>query len=256
MTDFGLKDGNVGVMKGIILGIAPHAHIVDISHHIEPQNIREAALILFRSAPYFPQGTIHVVVVDPGVGTSRRPIAARIGSQFFVGPDNGILTMWLEQSESQDQQNEFVHLEHPQYWLPEISHVFHGRDIFAPTAAHLANGVTLQALGKQISDPVRLFLPQPQPTALGLLGEIIHVDHFGNLSTNIRCEHLAPQAEVIVRLAGVEIQGLVRTFGERPSGEVVALYGSTGNLIISVVNGNAAKRLNVNIGERVEVVLA
>ena len=254
MTDFGLKDGNVGVMKGVISGIAPSAQIIDLSHQIGAQNVAEAALILSRSAPYFPQGTIHVVVVDPGVGTSRRPIAARIGAQFFVGPDNGILTQWLEQSENNGQKNYFIHLDRPQFWLPEISHVFHGRDIFAPTAAHLANGAALEALGSPISDPVRLRLPQPQPTPHGLRGEIIHIDHFGNLSTNFRREHLAPLGEVIVRLAGANIHGLVSTFGERPPGELVSLYGSTGNLIVSVVNGNAAERLNANIGESVEVV--
>lgn len=255
MTDFGLKDGNVGVMKGVIHGIAPQAQIIDLSHQIGPQNIREAALILARSAPYFPQGTIHVVVVDPGVGTTRRPIAGQIGSQYFVGPDNGILTMWLEQSEEQNLESRFIHLDRPQFWLPEISHVFHGRDIFAPSAAHLANGVTLDILGSAIFNPVRLRLPKPQTTPQGIVGEIIHIDHFGNLSSNIRQEHLKTLSKVIVRLAGVEIQGLVNTFGERPEGELIALYGSTGNLIISVVNGSAAERLGIGIGAKVEVVL-
>lgn len=260
MTDFGLKDGNVGVMKGVIWGIAPQSQIIDLSHLIGPQNVSEAALILSRSAPYFPQGTIHLVVVDPGVGTARRPIAAQIGSQFFVGPDNGILTAWLEQSENRGQKSRFYQLDRPQYWLAEVSHVFHGRDIFAPIAAHLANGTALDALGSPISNPLRLQLPQPQPVPNGLLGEIIHIDHFGSLSTNIRREHLDPllasQAEIIVRLGSVEIKGMVNTFGERPAGELVALYGSTGSLIISVVNGSAAKRLNIEPGERVEVYLA
>ncbi len=260
MTDFGLKDGNVGVMKGVIWGIAPQAQIIDLSHLIGPQNVGEAALILSRSAPYFPQGAIHIVVVDPGVGTARRPIAAQIGSQFFVGPDNGILTTWLEESENKGQESRFYRLDRPQYWLPEVSHVFHGRDIFAPIAAHLANGMALDALGSPISDPLRLQLPQPKPIPGGLMGEIIHIDHFGSLSTNIRREHLDPlltsQTEVFVRLAGVEIKGMVQTFGERPPGELVALYGSTGNLIVSVVNGSAAERLNLKTGERVEVSLA
>lgn len=253
MTDFGLKDGNVGVMKGVIWRIAPGTQIADLSHQIGPQNIAEAALVLSRSAPYFPEGTIHVVVVDPGVGTARRPIAARLGDQFYVGPDNGSLTLWLEQAESAGQPVQIVVLDKPQYWLAQVSHVFHGRDIFAPSAAHLANGMALDDFGSPIDNPLRLSLPRPTRTARGLRGEVIHIDHFGNVSTNIGSAHLG-QAEVsLVRLAGVEIHGLVRTFGERPPGELVALYGSTGSLIVSVVNGSAAQQLGINVGEPVEV---
>lgn len=252
-TDFGIKDGNVAVMKGVIWRIAPGVPIADISHHISPQNIPKAALILVRSAPYFPPGTIHLVVVDPGVGTERRPMAARLGSQYYVGPDNGILTLWLERAAAQKLATSFVHLNRPEYWLPEVSHVFHGRDIFAPVAAHLARGVPLNELGSPITDPVLLRLPQPIRTESGYTGQIIHIDHFGNVSTNIRQEHLGQPRQMRVRLAGVEIEGMVKTFGERPPGELVALYGSTGNLIISVVNGNAALRLNVQPGDPVEV---
>ena len=257
MTDFGLKDGNVGVMKGVILGIAPQAQIVDLSHLIPPQDLPEAALILRRSATYFPPGTIHVVVVDPGVGTARRPVAARLGEQYFVGPDNGVITMLLEYAESSAWSVAFVHLDRPQFWLPEVSHVFHGRDIFAPSAAHLANGVALTELGTPICDPVRLALPRPVQTASGWHGEIIHIDHFGNLASNVRLEHLpewqtAPE-KLVVRLCGTEIRGLVETFGERPAGELVALFGSTGNLIVSVVNGSAAKSLGARVGDNFEV---
>jgi hypothetical protein len=257
MTDFGIRDGNVGVMKGVIWGIAPQAQIADLSHTISPQNIREAALILARSAPYFPPGTIHVVVVDPGVGTARRPIAARLGNQYFVGPDNGILTLLLERAEAEGWNVEIVHTNRPEYWLAEVSHVFHGRDIFSPVAAHLANGIPLQTLGTPVTDPVRLALPRPQPTPTGWQGEIIHIDHFGNLSSNIRQEHLGepPQDSIQVHLCGVKIQGKVRTFGDRPTGDLIALYGSTGNLIISVVNGNAANRLNASVGDPVEVIV-
>jgi hypothetical protein len=257
MTDFGIKDGNVGVMKGVIWRIAPQAQIADLSHSISPQNIREAALILARSAPYFPPGTIHVVVVDPGVGTTRRPIAARLGDQYFVGPDNGILTLLLERAEAEGRSVEIVHTNRSEYWLAEVSHVFHGRDIFSPVAAHLANGIPLTTLGLPVTDPVRLALPRPQPTPAGWQGEIIHIDHFGNLSTNIRQEHLGepPQDSIQVHLCGVKIQGKVRTFGDRPTGELIALYGSTGNLIISVVNGNAANRLNASVGDKVEVII-
>lgn len=255
MTDFGLKDGNVGVLKGVIWSIAPQAQIADLSHLISPQNIAEAALILSRQAPFFPPGTIHVVVVDPGVGTERRPMAARIGPYFYVGPDNGILTLLLDRAGSEGWALEFVHLDRPQYWLPEVSNVFHGRDIFSPAAGHLAAGVPLSDLGTPIQDPVRLQLPQPERTTHGLRGQVIHIDHFGNLSTNIRREHLGePPTVLVVRLRGAEVHGMVRTFGDRPFGELVALYGSSGNLILSVVNGSAAEHLRAEIGDEVEVV--
>lgn len=259
-TDFGLKDGNVGVMKGVILGIAPCTHMVDISHLISPQDVREAALIVFRSAPYFPPKTIHVVVVDPGVGTARRPIAAQLDDQLFVGPDNGFLTMLWEQAEARGRCIQFVHLDQPVFWLPEVSHVFHGRDIFAPVAAHLANGKSLLAVGSPISDAVRLPLPRPVRTSSGWRGEVIHVDHFGNVSSNIRIEQLSPFSTseprgIIVRVGGEEIHGLVTTFGDRPAGELIALFGSSGNLIVAVVNGRAAGRLGVKVGDPVEVVL-
>lgn len=253
MTDFGLKDGNVGVMKGVILSIAPQAHLIDLSHLISPQNVAEAALILHRSVPYFPRGSIHLVVVDPGVGTARRPMAAELDDQYFVGPDNGLITRWLERLERQGKPARFFHLDQRQYWLPEVSHVFHGRDIFAPSAAHLAAGVPLEKLGTPIHDPVRLDLPQPQRTALGWQAQVIHVDHFGNLSTNLYDEHLAGQSVSAVHIAGATIPGMVRTFGERPEGELVALFGSTGNLIISVVNGSAAQRLKASPGDQVDV---
>jgi S-adenosylmethionine hydrolase len=149
---------------------------------------------------------------------------------------------------------EVVHLDRPQYWLPEVSHVFHGRDIFAPAAGHLAAGVPLHELGTAIHDPVRLQLPQPERTAEGCRGQVIYTDHFGNLTTNIRREQLGePAPGVRVRLRGIEIRGLARTFGEQPTGELVALYGSSGDLIISVVNGSAA--LQAEVGDAVEVII-
>jgi S-adenosyl-L-methionine hydrolase (adenosine-forming) len=259
MTDFGIKDGNVGVMKGVIWGISPDAHIADLSHMVGPQNVAEAALILFRSAPYFPKGTIHVVVVDPGVGTARRPMAARIGDSLYVGPDNGIITLLLERAEREKQPCEFVELKDPKYRLPVVSHVFHGRDIFAPAAGHLASGVPLGKLGPGFDDPVRLELPKPSRISAGWKGEVIHIDHFGNVASNIRIEDMqaaiSEKERVRVRLADTEIKGLVDTFGERPVGEVVALFGSTGNLIVSVVNGNAAQKLGVKVGDPFEALL-
>jgi S-adenosylmethionine hydrolase len=257
MTDFGLKDGNVGVMKGVILGIAPSAQIVDLSHLITPQNVREAALILLRSAPYFPENSIHIVVVDPGVGTARRPLAARIGTQYYVGPDNGTLTLLLDCAAKEGWEMEFVHLNQPEYWLSSVSYVFHGRDIFAPVAAHLSIGVPLKDLGTPFENPVRLDLPQPVKTPNGWVGEVIHIDHFGNAASNLRTETLGAALkemdQLTVRVGGVEIHGLINTFGERAVGELVALMGSTGNLIISVVNGSAAGRLNLKVGDAFEV---
>jgi S-adenosylmethionine hydrolase len=258
MTDFGIKDGNVGVMKGVIWGICPTAQISDLSHMIQAQNIREAGYILARSAPYFPKGTIHVVVVDPGVGTARRPMAARIGDWFYVGPDNGTITVWLERARQEGWETEFVELNRNQYWLHEISHVFHGRDIFSPVAAHLANGVALYELGTPFTDPVRLNLPTPEKTERGWRGEVIHIDHFGNVSTNIRVEQLGDslnrKGNVLIHLNGVEIKGMVDTFGERAAGELVALIGSTGNLGIAVVNGTAQQRLGTKVGDEVDIV--
>lgn len=253
LTDFGLKDGNVGVMKGVILRIEPDAQIIDLSHLIPPQNVAEAGLILARSIPFFPPGSIHVVVVDPGVGTARRPFAARIGSQFVVGPDNGFITQILERAEARKEIIEFVHLDRPEYWLPEISHVFHGRDIFAPAAAHLASGASLHDLGRSFTDPVRLEPPHLSKTIQGWQGEVIHIDHFGNISTNIRQEHLGYPPKAVIQICGVEIPGMVRTFGERPPGELVSLYGSTGNLLVCVVNGSAAQRLGAKVGDPCEV---
>ena len=258
MTDFGIKDGNVGVMKGVIWGICPTAQISDLSHMVQAQNIREAAYIFARSVPYFPKRSIHVVVVDPGVGTQRRPMAAQIGDWFYVGPDNGTITGLLERAEQEGWQTTFVELNERKYWLPVISHVFHGRDIFSPVAAHLANGVRLDELGTSFNDPVRLELPKPQRTNGGWRGEVTHVDHFGNISTNLRAEHLGEamkeKEKIVVRLSGSEINGMVNTFGERPVGELIALIGSTGNLGIAVVNGNAVQRLGTKIGDSVEVV--
>jgi S-adenosylmethionine hydrolase len=165
----------------------------------------------------------------------------------------------LQQAEKEDWSVEFVHLNKPEFWLPMVSYVFHGRDIFAPVAAHISTGVPLSDLGSPFVDPVRLALPQPQKTASGWLGEIIHIDHFGNIASNIRTETLAlalkNKAGISVRVAGVEIKGLVNTFGEREAGELVALMGSTGNLIVSVVNGSAANLLDAKVGDRFEAIL-
>jgi S-adenosyl-L-methionine hydrolase (adenosine-forming) len=253
LTDFGLKDGYVGVMKGVIWGIAPQAQIADITHQIHPQNVLEGALAFGRVASFFPGGTIHVGVVDPGVGTSRRPIAARLGEQFFVGPDNGLCTVILEHARELGAAIQFIHLDRSEYWLPDVSSVFHGRDIFAPVAAHLANGITVTDLGAIIEDPILLEIPKPKRIQRGWLGQVIIVDNFGNLSTNLTGAHLAEEGEYKVVIAGHILQGLIRTFGEAKLGELVVLIGEAGDLSISVVNGSAADRLRVGVGEPVKI---
>jgi hypothetical protein len=253
LTDFGLKDGYVGVMKGVIWSIAPQAQIADITHQIRPQNVMEGALALGRATPYFPPGTVHVAVVDPGVGTQRRPIAARLGIRFFVGPDNGLCTVMVEQARRQGAEIRFYHLDQPRYWLPAVSNVFHGRDIFSPVAAHLVNGVPIEALGAPISDPVLLALPEPQRHGGGWRGQVMVVDNFGNLSTNLTRQHLLEQGAVTVRIAGQSVRGLVRTFGDGEPGQLVALIGEEDELTISIVNGDAAAALGAGVGDPVEV---
>jgi S-adenosylmethionine hydrolase len=255
MTDFGTEDGNVGVMKGVIWNIMPEAKIADLSHEVSPQNIRQAVFILDRHAFYFPENTIHVVVVDPGVGTERRPIAAQFGPQRFVGPDNGVCTGMLERAEQNNWPIQVIHLNQPRYWLSKVSDVFHGRDIFSPVAAHWAAGVALAELGTPIDNPVRLSLPRPRRTEKGWVGEVVYIDHFGNIATNIHRNDLAGLGQVDVRLCGVTIEGMVRTFGERRAGELIALYSSNDYLIVSVVNSNAAQRIKASIADPVEVSL-
>jgi S-adenosyl-L-methionine hydrolase (adenosine-forming) len=253
LTDFGLQDGYPGVMKGVIWGIAPEAQIADLTHFIHPQNVLEGALVLGRSAPYFPTGTIHTAVVDPGVGTQRRPIAAWLGNFYFVGPDNGLFTVLFERAQQQGDKIQIIHLDRPGYWLPEISRVFHGRDIFAPVAAHLANGIPLVELGTPMSNPQVLEIPRPQSTGEGWLGQVVMIDYFGNLATNLERQHLAGIGAVRVRIAGQEIRGLLNTFADAETGQLAAMYGEANDLMIAVNNGSAAQFLDVKVGEPVEV---
>lgn len=254
LTDFGMRDGYTGVMRGVIYGIAPEAQIADITHTIRPQNVLEGSLIWKRAYTYFPEGTVHVGVVDPGVGTARRPIAARIGNYFFVCPDNGLLTPILEEAEQNGQPVEIVHLNKPRYWLPTVSNVFHGRDIFSPAAAHIANGVPLTDLGTPIDDALRMEMPRPEVTAHGWSGQVISIDHFGNLRTNLLRSLLGDATDLRVRIAGNEIKGLSQTFGDQPEGALIALFDSDNDLAVSIVGGNAAREIGAEIGTPVEVV--
>lgn len=255
-TDFGSKNEFVSVMKGVILGISPAVQLVDVTHAIAPQNILDGAFAVWRATPFFPAHTVHLFVVDPGVGTSRRPIAARIGSQYFVGPDNGLLTPIIESAEQAGSEMEFIHLENAKYFLPVISRTFHGRDIFSPVAAHIANGVALAELGTRISDPVRLALPKPIKTETGWTAHITVVDVFGNLTLDLPSSALQNQTSILFRLSGAEISGVVDSYGQRSPGDLVAVVDSEGFIEIAEVNGSAAKRLNVNVGDMVEVILS
>lgn len=254
-TDFGVRDGDVSVTKGVMKGYAPDADLIDVTHLIQPQNVAEAAVILSRTVFYFPPETIHMFVVDPGVGTARNGLAGRIGDQWVVGPDNGALTLVLQQAEARGLELQFVRLAEPRYWRPEVSSIFHGRDIFAPVCAHLANGVPLDAFGPALPAPVRLPVAPVTRTATGLLGEIIFTDHFGNCSSNINAADLAGLGPVRVRVRGTEIIGLARTFGDRPVGSLTALINHVGELEVAVVNGSARERLGITVGDRIEVIV-
>jgi len=252
-TDFGTGGHEAGVLKGVIWTIAPAVQIADLSHEVTPQDIIEGALLLWRSAPYFPAGTIHLAVIDPGVGTPRRGIATHIGTQYFVGPDNGLFSMVLARAGENQQRIRVIQLDQPKFWLPEVTSVFHGRDVFAPVAAHLACGTPMDALGTPISDPVRLEIPKPVRTSFGWVGEVIHVDRFGNLSTNLQASHLEGMTDAVIRIKHTQIDGLVAAFGQRPAGTLVALLDSSGSLAISVVNGSAAQHLQASVGDGVEL---
>lgn len=253
LTDFGTRDGYPGIMKGVIWTITPDAEIVDITHDIAPQNILEGALTLARTVPYYPPGTVHIAVIDPGVGTARRPIAARAGESFLVGPDNGLFSFLLQKAWKEQAEVEIVHLDQPRYWLPDVSSSFHGRDIFAPAGAHLARGVPLSELGTPIKDPVLISLPAPRRGPTGWHGEVVHIDSFGNLSTNLDRSHLPSSGAIAIRIADQTIQALSHSFGDGHPGDLVAFIDSSGKLAVAVVNGSAARRLQAGIGQPVEL---
>ncbi len=256
LTDFGTRDGFVGIMKGVIWGIAPQVQIADISHEVQPQNILQGALTLAQSWQYFPAGSIHVAVVDPGVGTHRRALAARLREHFFVLPDNGLITLPYQQALAQNWPVQLVQLDNPEFWLPRVSRTFHGRDIFAPAAAHIARGVPLDKLGSSLSKPVLLDIPQAQVTGEGYHAQVMMIDVFGNLITNLSEEQLSGRKVVSVTCEGVTTSRFVDTFGEGSHGELVAMIDSAGYLSLCEVNGNAAARLKAGVGSPVEVRLS
>lgn len=263
-TDFGTRDGFVGAMKGVILSINPRAVIVDISHDIAPQQIAQGAFVLASAAPYFPARTIHVAVVDPGVGSARRPIALQIGETFFVAPDNGVLTLVCAKLktpsptlalpvENQESELGAVHLNRAEFWLPRVSRTFHGRDIFAPVAAHLSLGVPLAALGDPIHAWAQLALAEPYRAGDQICGQVIYVDRFGNAVTNIGEVLLAglERGRVGVRVAGRVLRGIAPTYVAVAPGEPLALVSSAEQVEIAVRDGSAADALGIRVGDAV-----
>lgn len=250
-TDFGTDSPYVAAMKGVILTINPAARLIDLSHQIPPQNVRHAAYFLAESIPYFPAGTIHIFVVDPGVGTERRLLYAELAGQRLLAPDNGCWTLIPEAASAAP----VIHLSEARYWRSVVSDTFHGRDIVAPVAAHLSLGISPTSLGPKVADWMRLQEPLPRRTPSGLIGEVVFLDHFGNLITNIPgAEYVALSGNagrVVVGDRGVDRR--VRTYGEATPGTLVSLVSSSGRLEIAEVNGNAARRLGVGVGAKVTV---
>ena len=242
LTDFGTSDGYVAAMKGVIAAIAPDARVDDAAHDIPPGDVAGAALALRRYWRLYPAGTVHVAVVDPGVGSDRRGIALEVDGRFLVGPDNGVFTHVLREAE----RVQAVSLESAEYFRAEVSATFHGRDIFAPVAAHIARGVRLVSLGARITDPVQLPWPEPQRTADAVEGVVVHADRFGNLITNIPGDWCARGSTVW--LGERRIGPLFLTHADVAPGEPAALIGSAGFLEISVRDGSAAEVLAANRG--------
>jgi S-adenosylmethionine hydrolase len=250
-TDFGTSGPYVAAMKGILLGLAPAARLVDVCHTIGPQNILEGAFVLAGIVEAFPGGTVHLAVVDPGVGTDRRLIAVSLAGQWFVLPDNGLITGAARGRTPAG----IWELTNPALRRPTVAPTFHGRDILAPAAAHLVRGGDPAELGplRDGFDTLRNFEPTVNPD--GLTGEVIFRDTFGNLITNLEAERLAgvPPGAWTVEVAGTQIEGLVRTYGECPTGTLVALIGSSGAVEIAAVNGDASEQLSAGTGSTVRI---
>jgi S-adenosyl-L-methionine hydrolase (adenosine-forming) len=251
-TDFGLTDHFVGVMKGVILGVCPQAEIVDISHDVQPFEIDQAAFLVAQAYKYFPKKTVHVVVVDPGVGTARRPILVEAGGQFLVGPDNGVLRLAYSTV-----RHKARHITADKYFLKPTSRTFHGRDIFAPVGAHLAAGVRPASFGKVIEDHLTSTLDKPQRTAKRVwTGTVLHVDRFGNLITSFHSSQFPLSGQGFEFVIGPRrIAGLTATYGEAEPGEVVLIEGSSGYYEVSANQASAAKLLGCGPGAPCELVV-
>ena len=250
LTDFGYQDGYVGIMKGVIAGLCPTAKVIDLTHAISPQNIAAARFTLLNAYAYFPPGTIHTVVVDPGVGTERRAIAVQTPDGYLVGPDNGVLSGVIDQAGP----IAVVALTNPQYWrTTDPSTTFHGRDVFAPVAAHLAAGIPLSALGTAIAPEslVKITLPTPTMTETSAIGHVQHIDHFGNIITTLPAT-VAHQQSWQMQVGEIDIP-LCRTYGEVPIGQALALVGSHGWVEIAVNGNSAQQRFRLAVGDTVQL---
>lgn len=255
LTDFGDRDYFVASMKGVILGINPQARMVDLSHHVVPQQVEEAAYLLKCTYRYFPDGTVHIAVVDPGVGSARRALLVTTSRHFYVAPDNGILSYVFAEETSV----EVRQIENRQYRLDSEGATFDGRDLFAPAAAWLTKGQAPGSFGRLVRDFVRLPIPEPQWQDQRFIGEVVYVDHFGNLISDFTMEHVkeitsatrgkAPE----IRIGSCTIQGMVRCYDEGDPTHPQALINSNGQLEIFLKGGNAAEQLKSGRGERVEL---
>jgi len=249
LSDFGLKDPYVAEMKAVILSICPQARLVDISHMIEKFNVRMGAFVLASVAPYFPRGTIHVAVVDPRVGTKRRAVLVEVKDAFFVGPDNGLLMLAAKRQGIRHVYN----IANRRFMLSRVSHTFHGRDIFAPVAAHLANGAKPSDFGSEIHDYVVPRFVKPRSTKDALFGEVLHIDDFGNIVTNISKAEFEKTGIRESAMFGLRLKDKViklkfcSTYGEVPVGESLALIGSHDFLEISTNQGNASKKFGARV---------
>ena len=254
LTDFGRKDHYVASMKGVILGINPACTLVDISHEVRPHDIREGALTLANAYSYFPKGTIHLAVVDPGVGSSRKPVLFMTKDYFFLGPDNGVLSLAAEK----DGVKKAIVLSNQSFFRLPVSETFQGRDIFAPVAGHLSAGIQPELLGDRIPSWVNLDLGEPRIVKGDLVGEISHIDVFGNIVTNIHQQALnrfAKKRPMVISVGRRMIRGLKRSYWEARKGELLALIGSGDFLEISVREGNAEKTLKSRQGDKVRIQL-
>ncbi len=252
-SDFGYKDAFVGIMKGVIAGINPQARIIDLSHGVAPQDVMGAALLLRHSVNYFPHGTVHVAVVDPGVGSARRPILIESAGNYFVGPDNGVLSLACAEAKPL----RAIQLLNTAYHRPTVSSTFHGRDIFAPVAAYLSLGVTAASFGEPIEDFAQIAWPAVSVSSTGVQGEVVYIDGFGNLFTNISAQELQPfpKNKLAFKLRGIVIQGLASHYAAGDAGGLVALLNSWEVLEIAVNQGNAQRRCGAQIGDKVEACL-
>ena len=250
-TDYGTNDHLVGVLKGVILRILPNASIVDINHHVVPFDVLDGALTIAAAYRYFPARTVHMVVVDPGVGTARRPILVNADQFYFVAPDNGVLSLIYERESAVSVR----HITSEHYFLNPVSNTFHGRDIFAPVAAWMAKTYQTEAMGEEISDYVKFALPRPKSAGTAKKGLVLRVDSFGNLVTNFTAEDLpqgaGAEGKIKLQVAGKPVEKLAQTFAQGAAGEPVALVGSSGFLEIAVNKGQAARVLGANRGAEV-----